>query len=213
MPKTRITDETMRAIRGEAIYGFHKTGIRQADGTWLVEFDDEVAARLEEIALPGERVDDTIQRVIRQHRGDRPTDGGSARLPPPDQGRRFSFGGRTAAPITRGVYFERHPSGSRATANSARIAGPMLLGSACPLWGTWIEVGEVRMTEGVYRIVDVVGVSDKSWEDAGRKAVETAASSLRDLRVAEVTKLDMKVENGKVAAFRTRVSLSFKYEA
>jgi flavin-binding protein dodecin len=67
-------------------------------------------------------------------------------------------------------------------------------------------------SEGVYRIVDVVGVSDKSWEDAGRSAVETAAGSLRDLRVAEVTKMDMKVDNGKVVAFRTRVSLSFKYE-
>jgi dodecin len=68
-------------------------------------------------------------------------------------------------------------------------------------------------TEGVYKIVDVVGVSDTSWEEAGRRAVETAAESLRDLRVAEVTKMDMRVENGKVAAFRTRVSLSFKYEA
>ncbi|HMQ92150.1 MAG TPA: dodecin family protein [Amaricoccus sp.] len=68
------------------------------------------------------------------------------------------------------------------------------------------------MADGVYRIVDVVGVSEVSWEDAGRKAVETAAGSLRDLRVAEVTKLDMKVEDGKVAAFRTRVALSFKYE-
>ena len=68
------------------------------------------------------------------------------------------------------------------------------------------------MAEGVYKIVEVVGVSEKSWEDAGRNAVETAAGSLRDLRVAEVTKLDMKVKDGKVAAFRTRVSLSFKYE-
>ena len=68
-------------------------------------------------------------------------------------------------------------------------------------------------TDSVYRIVDVVGVSETSWEDAGRRAVETAASSLRDLRVAEVTKMDMKVENGKVTAFRTRVALSFKYEA
>ena len=65
----------------------------------------------------------------------------------------------------------------------------------------------------VYKIVEVVGVSESSWEDAGRSAVEIAASSLRDLRVAEVTKMDMKVENGKVAAFRTRVALSFKYEA
>ena len=67
-------------------------------------------------------------------------------------------------------------------------------------------------TEGVYRIVDVVGVSRTSWEDAGRRAVETAATSLRDLRVAEVTKMDMTVDNGKVSAFRTRVALSFKYE-
>jgi len=72
---------------------------------------------------------------------------------------------------------------------------------------------EIQMAEGVYKIVEVVGVSEQSWEDAGRKAVETASGSLRDLRVAEVTKMDMKVEDGKVAAFRTRVSLSFKYEA
>ena len=65
---------------------------------------------------------------------------------------------------------------------------------------------------GVYRIVDVVGVSRTSWEDAGKRAVETAAGSIRDLRVAEVTKMDMTVENGKVSSFRTRVSLSFKYD-
>ena len=70
-----------------------------------------------------------------------------------------------------------------------------------------------KQAETVYKIVEVVGVSEKSWEEAGRRAVETAASSLRNLRVAEVMKMDMKVEDGKVAAFRTRVSLSFKYEA
>jgi len=69
------------------------------------------------------------------------------------------------------------------------------------------------MAEGVYKIVEVVGVSENSWEEAGRNAVETAAGSLRDLRVAEVTKIDMTVKDGKVAAFRTRVSLSFKYES
>jgi dodecin len=68
-------------------------------------------------------------------------------------------------------------------------------------------------SEGVYKIVEVVGVSETSWEEAGRHAIETAAESLRDLRIAEVMKMDMKVENGKVAAFRTRVSLSFKYES
>ena len=70
-----------------------------------------------------------------------------------------------------------------------------------------------QQVETVYKIVEVVGVSEKSWEDAGRRAVETAAGSLRDLRVAEVTQMDMKVEDGKVAAFRSRVSLSFKYVA
>ena len=69
-----------------------------------------------------------------------------------------------------------------------------------------------KQSDTVYRIVDVVGISEKSWEDAGRRAVETAAGSIRDLRVAEVTKMDMKVEAGKVMAFRTRVALSFKYE-
>jgi len=70
-----------------------------------------------------------------------------------------------------------------------------------------------KHADAVYRIVDVVGVSEKSWEEAGRNAVETAATSLRDLRIAEVMKMDMKVEEGKVVAFRTRVALSFKYEA
>jgi hypothetical protein len=66
---------------------------------------------------------------------------------------------------------------------------------------------------GVYRVTEIIGTSTVSWEDAATNAVETAAKSLRDLRVAEVTKLDMKVEGGKVVAYRARVSLSFKYEA
>ena len=70
-----------------------------------------------------------------------------------------------------------------------------------------------KSAAAVYRIVDVVGVSETSWEDAGRRAVETAAGSLRDLRIAEVVQMDMKVDDGKVVAFRTRVALSFKYEA
>ena len=65
---------------------------------------------------------------------------------------------------------------------------------------------------GVYRVIDVIGTSTTSWEDAARKAIATASKSLRDLRIAEVAKLDMKVEDGKVVAFRTRVQLSFKYE-
>ncbi len=67
------------------------------------------------------------------------------------------------------------------------------------------------MAESVYKIIDLVGSSPESWEDAARKAVETAGKSLRDLRIAEVTKLDMKIEGGKVTAFRARVKLSFKY--
>ena len=67
------------------------------------------------------------------------------------------------------------------------------------------------MSDSVYKIIDLVGSSPNSWEDAAKNAVETAGSSLRDLRVAEIVKLDMKVENGKVTAFRSRVKLSFKY--
>ena len=66
--------------------------------------------------------------------------------------------------------------------------------------------------EGVYKIVEVVGSSATSWEEAARSAVKTAAKSLRDLRVAEITKLDVKIEGGKITAFRARLSLSFKYE-
>jgi flavin-binding protein dodecin len=68
-------------------------------------------------------------------------------------------------------------------------------------------------SDGVYRVIDVIGTSTTSWEDAAKNAVATASKSLRDLRIAEVSKLDMKVEGGKVVAFRTRVQLSFKYEA
>ena len=67
------------------------------------------------------------------------------------------------------------------------------------------------MADSVYKVIELVGTSTSSWEDAAKNAVETASKSLRDLRVAEVGKLDMKVENGKVTAFRARVHLSFKY--
>ena len=66
---------------------------------------------------------------------------------------------------------------------------------------------------GVYRVTEVIGTSSQSWEDAARNAVETAARSLRDLRIAEVGQLDVKIEGGKVVAYRARVSLSFKYDS
>lgn len=64
----------------------------------------------------------------------------------------------------------------------------------------------------VYRVTEVIGTSKTSWEDAAKNAVATAGKTLRDLRVAEVSKLDVKVEKGKVVAYRARLSLSFKYE-
>jgi len=66
---------------------------------------------------------------------------------------------------------------------------------------------------GVYRVTEIIGSSPVSWEDAAKNAVETAAKSLRDLRVAEVCKLDLKIDDGRVVAYRAKVSLSFKYEA
>jgi flavin-binding protein dodecin len=67
------------------------------------------------------------------------------------------------------------------------------------------------MSDSIYKIIELVGTSKTSWEEAAKSAVETAGESLHDLRVAAITKLDMKVENGKVSAYRARVSLSFKY--
>ncbi|MBU0988247.1 MAG: dodecin family protein [Proteobacteria bacterium] len=69
------------------------------------------------------------------------------------------------------------------------------------------------MSNSVYKIIEVVGSSKTSWEEAAMNAVDAAGKTLRDLRVAEVAELDMKIENGKVAAYRARVKLSFKYES
>jgi hypothetical protein len=68
------------------------------------------------------------------------------------------------------------------------------------------------MSDSIYKVIELVGTSEKSWEDAARKAVEVAGKSLKNLRIAEVGKLDMKVEEGKVVAYRAKVSLSFKYD-
>ena len=64
----------------------------------------------------------------------------------------------------------------------------------------------------VYKIIELVGTSETSWEEAAKTAVETAGESVRDLRVAELTKLDMTIEDGKVKLFRARVNISFKYQ-
>jgi flavin-binding protein dodecin len=68
------------------------------------------------------------------------------------------------------------------------------------------------MSNSTYKIIELVGTSSSSWEDAAQNAIGTASKTLKDLRVAEITKLDLKIENGKVAAYRSRVNLSFKYE-
>ena len=67
------------------------------------------------------------------------------------------------------------------------------------------------MGGSVYKIIEIVGTSDKSWEDAAKTALETAGKSLEDLRVAEVTKQDVTVENGKISQYRVRLNISFKY--
>jgi flavin-binding protein dodecin len=68
-----------------------------------------------------------------------------------------------------------------------------------------------KSTESVYRVTEVIGTSAKSWEDAAKKAVATASGTLRDLRIAEVVKIDVKIEDGKILEYRTRLQLSFKY--
>lgn len=68
------------------------------------------------------------------------------------------------------------------------------------------------MAESVYRVTEVVGVSSDSWEQAARNAVETVAGSVRDLRVAEVVRQDVTIEDGKISGFRVRLDVSFKYE-
>lgn len=68
------------------------------------------------------------------------------------------------------------------------------------------------MSESVYKIIDLVGTSATSWEDAAENAVKKASGSLRDLRIAEVQKLDIKIEDGKPAQFRANLRVSFKYQ-
>ena len=67
------------------------------------------------------------------------------------------------------------------------------------------------MPESTYKIIELVGTSKKSWEDAAKNAVETASKTLRDLRIAEISELDLKIDDGKATAYRARVKVSFKY--
>lgn len=69
------------------------------------------------------------------------------------------------------------------------------------------------MADSVYRVTEVIGVSAESWEAAASKAVETAASTVRDLRVAEVLRQDLTIENGRITGFRVRLGISFKYDS
>ena len=68
------------------------------------------------------------------------------------------------------------------------------------------------MSESIYKVIELVGSSEKSWEDAAKKAVERAAQTLEDLRIAEVSTMDMKIQEGKVVAYRTKVKLSFRFK-
>ena len=68
-----------------------------------------------------------------------------------------------------------------------------------------------KSADSVYRVTEIIGTSANSWEDAAKNAVETASGTLRDLRIAEVVKLDVKIDGGKVVEYRTRLQLSFKY--
>ena len=67
------------------------------------------------------------------------------------------------------------------------------------------------MADSIYKVIEIVGTSEKSWDEAAKNAVERASQTLEDLRVAEVTSQDLKIENGKVVAYRTKLSLSFKF--
>jgi len=78
--------------------------------------------------------------------------------------------------------------------------------------GTFARRKEIDMAESVYKIIELVGTSTDSWEKAAKAAVDRAAKTLRDLRIAEISELDMQLEDGKVRAFRAKVKVSFKYE-
>jgi len=81
--------------------------------------------------------------------------------------------------------------------------------SSCRM--TW-ELDEGGFMDSIYKVIELVGTSPTSWEDAAKHAVETASKSLKDIRIGEVSNLDMKIEEGKVALYRAKVKISFKYQ-
>ena len=97
-----------------------------------------------------------------------------------------------------------------------RVRGPVssvILNKLYKSAGAYVQIlCGVIMSESVYKVIELVGSSETSWEDAVKKAVESASKSIRDLRVCEVVKLDTKIEDNMIVAYRARVQLSFKYE-
>jgi flavin-binding protein dodecin len=119
--------------------------------------------------------------------------------------------GRSAAPARSSAGIERP------AAYSPVHRGAGIIESDPGPHGCHGQKGENNMAkkaagDGVYRVTEVIGTSRVSWEDAAKNAVSVASKTLRDLRIAEVSKLDMKVEGGKIVAYRCRVQLSFKYD-
>jgi flavin-binding protein dodecin len=98
-------------------------------------------------------------------------------------------------------------------ARSGRAHVGRHVGAGRGRWRTGHICKEISMSDSVYKVIELVGTSEDSWEKAAKNAVEIAGKSLKNLRVAEIKELDMKVEDGKVMAYRARVSLSFKYES
>ena len=80
-------------------------------------------------------------------------------------------------------------------------------------WSFQLEERVVVMADGVYRVTEVIGVSSESWEAAARNAVETAAKTVRDIRVAEVIRQDVTIENGSLVNYRVRLGISFKFDS
>lgn len=92
------------------------------------------------------------------------------------------------------------------------LIGASETGGACDGRGTKSQPEEEHMPESVYRVTEVVGVSSDSWEQAAKNAVEAVGQSVRELRVAEVVRQDVTIEDGKISGFRVRLGVSFKYD-